>query len=128
MASFVCMGAILSCSRGAAPSNLMVTPENKTMAKKPLANIMDYIPMKNIMPFGMCNSNANPTVVTATAAAYGVLTPMPCIPNVVAPWDPGCKSVNIGKNPALNSDSQAKCLWNGTIQINNPGINNINCP
>ena len=53
----------------------------------PDANIMDHIPMSaDIMPFGMCISPSNPTVASATAAAMGVLTPMPCIPNTPAPW------------------------------------------
>ncbi len=37
-------------------------------------------PFVSIMPFAMCTSPANPTVAAATAAAMGVLTPMPCIP------------------------------------------------
>lgn len=121
----VCMGAMISCSFGAAPGTLIVTPENKVMTQVPIATIMDYIPMKNIMPFGMCNSMANPQVIAATAAALGVLTPMPCIPNIVAPWTPGNPTVLIANKPALNSDSQAMCLWAGIIQITNPGSTNI---
>ncbi|MGL4604236.1 MAG: hypothetical protein ACRCU9_08815 [Iodobacter sp.] len=36
--------------------------------------------MLNIMPIGTCMSPATPMVAAATAAAMGVLTPMPCIP------------------------------------------------
>lgn len=73
-----------TCSFGMAPSTLMVTPEKKTVSSMPVATIMDHVPMKNVMPFGMCQSMANPAVAAATAAAFGVLTPMPCIPG-----DPG---------------------------------------
>lgn len=110
-----------------APSTLMVTPENKTMSATPLATIMDYVPMKNIMPFGMCNSMANPQVIAATAAKLGVMTPMPCIPNVVAPWVPGSPQVLIANKPALNNSCKAICLWGGVIQITNPIITNIQC-
>ena len=72
------MGAMLQCSFGAAPSSLVVLPTNKILATTPAANIMDNKPMLNIMPFGVCMSMANPMVAAATAAAMGVLTPMPC--------------------------------------------------
>ena len=83
----VCMGAMMQCSFGVAPSSLVVLPTNRVMTNNvPDANIMDHIPMTNIMPFGMCTSPANPVVAAATAAALGVLTPMPCIPATPAPW------------------------------------------
>ena len=70
MGQLVCMGAQLTCSMGVSPSVLTITPENMTNASKlPAATIMDYIPMKNIMTFGMCNSKTNPVVIAATAAA-----------------------------------------------------------
>jgi len=87
----------------------------------PAATIMDYVPMLNIMPFGMCSSAANPTVASATAAAWGVLTPMPCIPATVAPWIMGNPQVLIGTFPALTSDSKLMCTWGGVIQILMPG-------
>ena len=87
MPSLVSMGAMLQCAFGAAPSSLVVLPVNRVMGEgPPAANIMDHIPMVNIMPFGVCMSLANPTVAAATSAALGVLTPMPCIPNTPAPW------------------------------------------
>ena len=84
----VVMGATLQCSFGVAPSSLMVIPKGPpTMAGGPLAaSIMDFAPMVNILPFGMCTSAANPSVIAATAAALGVFTPMPCVPVTVAPW------------------------------------------
>jgi hypothetical protein len=122
MSQMVCMGAMLQCSFGAAPSSLVVTPENLAQASSlPAATIMDNIPMKNIMPFGMCSSLANPTVASATAAASGVLTPMPCVPVTTAPWVPGSPTVLIANKPALSSTSKLLCTWGGAIQINAPG-------
>jgi hypothetical protein len=122
-------GALLQCSFGVAPSSLVVLPLNKTMeGGVPAANIMDHIPMVNIMPFGMCSSIANPTVASATAAALGVLTPMPCIPNTAAPWVPGSPTVLIGNMPALNDTSKCMCLWAGVISITFPGQVTIDIP
>lgn len=124
----VCGGAMCSCSFGVAPSALMVTPENKTMTTMPLATIMDNVPLKNIMPFGMCTSIANPQVAAATAAALGVLTPMPCIPVTTAPWAPGSPTVLIANKPALNQNSKLICNWGGVIQVTNPGTTQIQVP
>ena len=85
----VCGGAVLSCSFGMAPSVLNVLPANKVVSAMPIATIMDNKPIVNILPFGMCSSMANPTVAAATAAALGVLTPMPCLPVISAPWVSG---------------------------------------
>lgn len=125
----VCAGAMCACSFGVAPSALMVTPENRVNAGVlPMATIMDYVPVKNILPFGMCSSLANPQVAAATAAALGVLTPMPCIPVVPAPWAPSAPTLLIGGKPALNQNSKAMCTWGGVIQITNPGNTNLMIP
>ncbi len=128
MAFAVCGGAMMTCSFGMAPATLNVLPQNKTVTSMPLANIMDNKPMANIMPFGMCQSMANPTVASATAAAMGVLTPMPCIPVTNAPWAPGSPTVLIAGQPALNNTSKLLCNWGGVIQITNPGTTNIQVP
>jgi len=121
MAALVSTGALLQCSMGVAPSSLMVLPINRVLAATPLANIMDNKPMMNILPFGMCNSLANPMVAAATAAALGVLTPMPCIPMTTAPWMPGVPTVLIGNMPALDMNCKCVCAWGGMIQITAPG-------
>lgn len=122
MAQQVCMNAMMMCSFGMAPSTLVVLPTNRTMTSNMLAaNIMDHIPIVNIPPFGMCQSLANPMVAAATAAALGVLTPMPCVPVTSAPWVPGSPTVMIGPFPALNNTSKCLCNWGGVIQITFPG-------
>jgi hypothetical protein len=115
------MGALLQCSFGLAPSTLVVLPTNKVVTPTPAATIMDHAPLVNIMPFGMCNSLANPTVAAATAAAMGALTPMPCLPATAAPWVVGAPTCLIGNMPALNSTSTLLCMWGGVITISNPG-------
>jgi len=122
MAMQVCNTAQLMCSFGLAPSALVVLPMNMVMtSNQPAANIMDHIPMMNILPFGMCTSPANPTVAAATAAALGVLTPMPCIPNTTAPWIPGVPTVLIGNQPAVDNTCKLMCMWGGVIQVVMPG-------
>jgi hypothetical protein len=121
MALLACTGAMMQCSFGVAPAVLNVMPANGVMTLTPTANIMDHVPLMNVPPFGMCSSPANPMVAAATAAALGVLTPMPCIPNTVAPWAPGVPTVLIGNMPALDQNSKLTCLWGGMIQISLPG-------
>ena len=112
----VCNGATLMCTMGVAPSSLVVLPVNRvTTSEQPDANIMDYAPMVNIMPFGMCMSPSNPVVAAATAAALGVLTPMPCIPATTTPWVPGAATVLLANMPALDNTSQLMCMWGGVI-------------
>ena len=122
MPMHVCSGALLQCTFGVAPSTLVVLPVNRMMTSfMPAANIMDNKPMVNIMPFGMCTSLANPSVATATSAAMGVLTPMPCIPVIPAPWAPGAPTVLLANMPALDDTSKLMCTWAGVISVVYPG-------
>lgn len=121
MGQQVCMGAMTKCTFGLAPSTLMVLPASRVMTGTPAANIMDNKPMVNVLPFGMCQSLANPMVAAATAAALGALTPMPCIPMTMAPWVPGAPTVMMGPMPALNNSSKLMCNWGGVIGITVPG-------
>ena len=118
----VCASATLQCSFGAAPAVLNVLPVNRTLTGgMPAANIMDHIPLVNIMPFGMCQSLANPMVAAATAAALGVLTPMPCIPATATPWIPGAPTMLLGNMPSLDSNCSLMCNWAGVIKVVMPG-------
>jgi hypothetical protein len=117
----VTTGAMMTCSFGMAPSTLNVLPTNKVVSTTPAANIMDTIPFVNIPPFGMCQSPANPAVAAATAAALGVLTPMPCTPVPAGPWMPGKPTVLVGNMPAVDNTCTLACSFGGVITLTAPG-------
>ena len=115
-------GALMMCTFGVAPGTLIVLPLNRIMAANmPAANIMDYKPFVNIPGFVMCNSLANPAVAAATAAALGVLTPMPCTPMTAAPWLPGVPTTLVANMPALNETCKCMCSFGGVISISFSG-------
>jgi len=113
--------ATLQCSFGMAPSTLNVLPTSQvTIEGKPAATVTDMAPVVNVPPFGMCSSLANPTVASATAAALGTLTPMPCVPATTGPWLGGAQKTTIGGRPALTLGATCQCAYGGVIQILNP--------
>src|SRR5271168_1142183 len=122
MPMHVVNSAQLTCSFGTSPSSLVVLPVHKEEIENQFAaNIMDHVPMVNIMPFGLCMSLANPQVAAATAAALGVLTPQPCIPLTASPWTPGAPLAQIANQPSLNDVSTCLCNWAGVISVLDPG-------
>ncbi len=128
MPKAVSMGAQLQCSMGTAPASLIVLPINKTTSSfMPVATVNDIIPIVNIPTFGMCQSLSNPTVASATSAALGVLTPMPCIPVIAGPWSPGSANTTLVSGKALTEDSKCTCTWAGSISINSAGQTKITC-
>lgn len=129
MPNQVSMGATMRCTFGVAPSTLVVMPKNRVMCEgPPAANIMDHLPLINIMPFGVCSSLANPVVAAATAAARGTLTPMPCIPATATPWEPGAPTVTIAGMPALDNLSNCRCRHGGVIALVSPGTTKTMIP
>ncbi len=123
MPKFLATGAVLQCTMGAAPSvftaqGLPGVPQ--TLGTLPAATIAEFVPMMNIMPFGVCQSPSNPMVAAATAAAMGVLTPMPCIPNVVAPWAPPSECATVSQMPLATAQSTCNCAWGGAISVQMP--------
>ena len=130
MGQETCMNAVCQCTFGTTPSTLTVVPKGPPVraSGQLAANVMDFVPMVNIKPFGMCTTVSNPQVASATAAASGVLTPQPCIPVITGPWAPGSPTVNINGSPALSSTSKCMCAWGGVISITMPGQVTVNVP
>ena len=121
MALLVTGGATTLCSFGVAPGVLNVLPTGTSAGVAPLATVTDIVPFLNVQPFALCTSLANPAVATATAAALGVLTPMPCTPVIPAPWQPGSPTVQVQGRPALTNVSTCQCAYGGVITITTPG-------
>lgn len=119
-------GANLMCSFGTVPTSLNVLPKNGVNINgKAAACIEDNVPNINIMPFGMCTSLTNPAVASATAAALGVLTPQPCVPNIIGTWMPMVPQVLIGGKPAVTIESKLQCAYAGTISVVAPSQSNV---
>ena len=96
MGNFVTQGAVLQCSFGLSPCTLVITVPSRPKC-------------------------TNPAVSSATSAAMGVLTPMPCVPVISAPWSPGSSQVKVGGIPALTDNSKCMCSYMGNISIVSPG-------
>ncbi len=116
-----CTGATMMCTFGLLPSVLNATPKPAMTGMMVAANIMDHIPIFNIPPFGMCACPGNPAFVTATTAAAGVPTPVPCMPITPAPWVVGSPTIILANAPALNNTSTLNCIWGGVISFTFPG-------
>lgn len=117
MGLLVTATAQIRCTFGSAPAVLEVAPTGVLCGGKAVATIEAIAPDANVQPFGMCSSEANPTVSDATAAADGVLTPMPCVPAVAGLWASGSPTVLVGGIPALTQPSKCLCTWGGLISI-----------
>ena len=114
--------APISCCMGTAPATLMSLPISFDLTMiLPAATANDHIPFLNILPFGMCMTVGNPMVAAATAAALGVLVPLPCVPMTMDLWAPASPTVQLGGKPALNESSTLTCMWGGAIAIASPG-------
>lgn len=116
--SYVCSGAMMRCTMGTSPATLTVLPvRTVNLTGPPMANISDHQSMVNLAPFGLCRSLGFPPTASATAAAHGHLTPMPCMHNTPAPWMGGKMDYLIKAQPALLKSSKCQCMWGGTISL-----------
>ncbi len=116
------MASLLSCSFGIAPDMLIVLPDTNVVIEGMLAgNMMDNIPFANIPGFILCTSLLNPEVDAATAAAFGVLIPMPCTPMTFEPWITEDVNVMITGMPAIDQTSILMCDYAGVITVDEPG-------
>lgn len=115
MAALVCKGASCVCSFGMMPCTLNAGGTVKAEGTA-LATVRDH-GITNLRTFGMCTSLTNPAVAAATAAALGVMTPQPCIPQIVTPWSGGSPTVKSEGSSVITGASTTNCLYGGVISI-----------
>lgn len=118
---YVCTKAVLHCTQGTNTSSLHATPKCVSLCSQDQANITDHIPLINVKSFGRCRSLAYPPTASATAAHFGQLTPMPCVPGTTTPWSAVDPDSQISGQPALLNTAKLKCIYGGEITIINPG-------
>ncbi len=102
-------GAIIACNQGALPTPLnVIRPFIKTQYT-PCANVNDFVPMVNIVPFGICRSPMNP--------AFKPPIIPPCTPIITNPWSASNSSKKLSGCAILTSNATCKCQLGGTISI-----------
>ncbi len=125
----VCMGASMMCTFGMAPSSLVVLPTNKVFTDMvPDANIMDHIPMTNIMPFGMCMSPSNPRSPPRLPRRWACSLPCPAFRQRPRRGLRARRTVLLGNMPTLDNVSELMCMWGGVITFVTPGEMTVMVP
>ncbi|MEG2104791.1 MAG: DUF4280 domain-containing protein [Oscillospiraceae bacterium] len=115
----VVSGATIACSNGTTPGQLMSQSAIK-IGGAPALTTKDITPITNVSPCGNCTSLTFPATASATAAALGVLTPMPCIPAPLSIWT--CSGTPlVGGSPGLSTAGNLKCAYGGIISIVDSG-------
>jgi len=118
----VTASATVSCSFGTAPATLVALPTPRVLVEgRPVATVTDAAPLVNVATFAMCTSLANPQAAAATAAALGVLTPMPCVPATTGTWTPTAPRTVVGGRPVLAQGAVCMCAFGGVVQVVVPG-------
>lgn len=126
MSVCLCTGALLQCPYGSAPGAFSALPAPCVLTEsRPAGVATDMVPMINIPSFGMCSSLTNPTVASATSAALGTLTPMPCVPVPSGSWTNPSSDVTIGGQPAITDGSKLMCAWGGQVTVKLAGQTSV---
>lgn len=98
--------ATLMCTCGSIPSKLVVLPIHREQIEyQYAANIIDCVPLVNILPFGVC----------------ATLLGGPCVPATPGPWQPGSPTVILDNMKALDNISTLQCMVGGVITVLDPG-------
>lgn len=114
--------SLLHCSLGTVPTPLIVLPDQSVVMEGMLCGcITDNIPFANIPGYVLCLSLGNPAVAAATAADFGILTPMPCTPITLEPWISTCFDVIVRGGPVLDETALLICDYGGVITVIEPG-------
>jgi hypothetical protein len=123
MPQLLTSGCMLTCKFGSDPMpfNALDLPGKPLVDGMPTATVLEIVPDDNVPSFVMCACEDNPEVQAATDAAEGVLTPMPCEPVILDPWEPGSITMLFDGAPLATIASTCMCAWGGEISVVAPG-------
>lgn len=111
MSNFVCSGAKMQCNYGSSTSDLVVLPDRTVdLSVGPMANKVDRVPNKNILPFGICS-------YLSSKAHH----PVTCNPATNDSWCVCKEDVLVRNQPALTTKSFCMCKHGGIITFINDG-------
>jgi len=109
MSEYATKGAMLTCTCGAAPSQLQVTSNTfYSVQGNTVATTNDKAPMANIMPFGTCS-------LKPVTGGF-----LPCVPAPTV-WTGFLTSVQVGSGNPLLKTSTIQCGTGGCISFQNSG-------
>jgi len=109
MSEYATKGAMLTCTCGAAPSQLQVTSNTFYFIQGNLtATTNDKAPMVNIMPFGTCS-------LKPSTSGF-----LPCVPAPTV-WTGFLASVQVVSGNPLLKTSTIQCATGGCISFQNSG-------
>ena len=118
MTSVVTTGSSAICTCGTTSAELIADYDTGAIVNDMIVMTVDMIVSEvNIMSFGECDSLVNPEVSTATAAAGGVTTPMPCVPVVASDWTTGSLTASQDGIAYITDTSTCTCSYGGVISI-----------
>lgn len=114
--TYVVDGAKIKCSQGIGLSTLQRIADNTVfLHDKTFLTVADNKAYGNIIPFPLCKSLKNPSVIAAQGK------PSTCNPNICMKWINGKTDLNIKGEYALKSDCRLSCLFGGIIEIDDDG-------
>lgn len=109
--------SICRCQFGAIPLPVIATPKTVLSTCLPVISPPDILSLTNGGSFGMCMSPSNPQFIAATAANFGIPTPVPCKIIPVTPlWAPSKITVFANKLPVCKTGDFIMCVF-GKISI-----------
>lgn len=121
---YIVRGAKMRCNHGSHPRRINLPVSHGSFVnQKPAMNETDSIVDKNIAYFGICSSGANPNNETIYLVGEngGTISGKRCTPKILSHWLLTKEDTLVEGKPALTTDSQLICAYEGKITFLSDG-------
>ena len=136
---YLVRGAVLQCQFGSHCKKLNLPIDHGVyILDTPMMHALDYIPVVNIVPFGVCSHPLippGPSIVLPKEGARGkdgeltgappsgIAKGIPCMPIVVVPWQNAHNEtrLTLAEIPSITTKSFLVCMYGGIIKPLNSG-------